>query len=168
MTSNILSLVKEIYLLAIANGTIFTTAESCTAGSIATALTSIEGASQYYDRGFITYSKQSKIAMLNIDEDIFLQYGSVSRQMAHNMAKGALFNSQANFAISVTGNIGLAKDQHSMQDEALGSVYIALLQKNKEAIILPMSLDVSLSRSDNISLIAQFVLNSIREILLHS
>ena len=82
------------------------TAESCTGGMIATALTDRAGASQVFERGFVTYSNQSKIDCLGVSEKTLKKYGAVSIQTAEEMAKGALDNSQAKISIAVTGIAG--------------------------------------------------------------
>ena len=82
------------------------TAESCTAGMIAAAITDIAGSSAVLDRGFVTYSNASKIEMLGVPEEMIEAHGAVSEQVAKDMAKGALNQSAADIAISVTGLAG--------------------------------------------------------------
>lgn len=84
------------------------TAESCTGGLIAGILTDVPGSSAVLDRGFVTYSNEAKMEMLDVDEDIFSEHGpgAVSQQTASQMAVNALQKSQADIAISVTGIAG--------------------------------------------------------------
>lgn len=82
------------------------TAESCTGGLVATTITSIPGSSDYFERGFITYSNQSKMEMLGVAEQTLLQYGAVSEPTARAMAEGALKYSHANVSIAITGVAG--------------------------------------------------------------
>jgi nicotinamide-nucleotide amidase len=82
------------------------TAESCTGGLIAATLTEIPGSSDVLDRGFVTYSNDAKQAMLGVDADTLTRFGAVSRETAEAMALGALANSPAKLAVSVTGIAG--------------------------------------------------------------
>lgn len=82
------------------------TAESCTGGMIATAITEKPGSSAYFERGFVTYSNQAKMDCLGVSPDTLEKYGAVSAQTAVEMAEGALENSQAKVAVSVTGVAG--------------------------------------------------------------
>ncbi len=82
------------------------TAESCTGGGVGQAITDISGSSNWYDRGFITYSNQAKIEMLGISETTLDQHGTVSEQTAKEMLIGALNNSRAQIGVSITGIAG--------------------------------------------------------------
>lgn len=81
-------------------------AESCTGGMVAQAVTSIAGSSEWFDRGFVTYSNQAKIEMLNVSVKTLETLGAVSEQTAIEMAVGALNNSQAQITGSITGIAG--------------------------------------------------------------
>lgn len=83
-----------------------TTAESCTGGGIAYALTSTPGSSAYIDRGFITYSNKAKQQLLAVKSATLLQYGAVSEQTVTEMAVGAASASQADVAVAVSGVAG--------------------------------------------------------------
>lgn len=83
-----------------------TTAESCTGGGIAKALTDISGCSAYFDGGFVTYSEQSKQRFLGVLPETLHQFGVVSENVAQEMAEGACHAFSANYAISVTGYAG--------------------------------------------------------------
>ena len=74
-------------------------AESCTGGSLSSSLTSIPGASSYFNCGFITYSNQSKVNMLNVDSQTIELFGAVSEKVAFEMAMGAGQNSKSHLAI---------------------------------------------------------------------
>ena len=82
------------------------TAESCTGGLIAATLTEIPGSSDVVERGFVTYSNAAKQVMLNVPAATISQFGEVSRETAEAMATGALANSPAELAVSVTGIAG--------------------------------------------------------------
>lgn len=82
------------------------TAESCTGGLVAAALTEIAGSSDVVDRGFVTYSNAAKMAMLGVLPETLEAQGAVSRQTAEAMAQGAIANSNADLAVAVTGIAG--------------------------------------------------------------
>ncbi len=82
------------------------TAESCTGGLIAAALTEISGSSAVVERGFVSYSNNSKVEVLGVLPDLLEQHGAVSAEVAEAMAMGALEYSQADVAVSVTGIAG--------------------------------------------------------------
>ena len=82
------------------------TAESCTGGMVAVALTDIAGSSDVFDRGFVTYSNAAKTQMLGVSPATLAQFGAVSEAVAQEMAIGALAHSQADIALSITGIAG--------------------------------------------------------------
>jgi nicotinamide-nucleotide amidase len=82
------------------------TAESCTGGLIAGLITEVPGASDVLERGFVTYSNAAKVGMLGVDFEVVRRYGAVSAEVARAMADGALRNSAATLAVSVTGVAG--------------------------------------------------------------
>jgi nicotinamide-nucleotide amidase len=89
-----------------ARGLHVATAESCTGGLVAAALTEIPGSSDVVDRGFVTYSDDAKRAMLGVPAATLKRYGAVSAQTAKAMAAGALKNTRADLAVSITGIAG--------------------------------------------------------------
>ncbi len=93
------------------------TAESCTGGLIAGALTEIAGSSDVFDRGFVTYSNDAKIDMLNVSPKTLLAHGAVSEQVASEMAFGALKASNAHVAVSVTGIAGPGGSEHKPEGQ---------------------------------------------------
>ena len=82
------------------------TAESCTGGLVAGALTEIAGSSDVVDRGFVTYSNAAKHAMLGVAEATLARHGAVSRETAEAMARGALGHADADLAVAITGIAG--------------------------------------------------------------
>jgi nicotinamide-nucleotide amidase len=82
------------------------TAESCTGGWIAQALTSVAGSSAWFERGFVTYSNEAKKEMLGVRGSILTRHGAVSEETARAMAAGALARSRAQLAVAVTGVAG--------------------------------------------------------------
>lgn len=87
-------------------GLTIATAESCTGGMVAAALTDVAGASDVFDRGFITYSNAAKRAMLGVRAITLNAHGAVSEEVAREMAEGALAHSEAGIAVSITGIAG--------------------------------------------------------------
>lgn len=104
-------------------GLTMATAESCTGGMIASAITGIPGSSDVFDRGFVTYSNQSKIEMLGVLPETLEKFGAVSQQTAHEMVQGALKNSQANIAVATTG---IAGPGGGSEEKPVGLVYLAV------------------------------------------
>jgi nicotinamide-nucleotide amidase len=82
------------------------TAESCTGGMVATAITDISGSSGWFERGFVTYSNQAKSEMIGVPADLIEKHGAVSEPVARAMAEGALRNSRAQVSLSITGVAG--------------------------------------------------------------
>jgi nicotinamide-nucleotide amidase len=82
------------------------TAESCTGGWVAQALTSIAGSSEWFERGFVVYSNDAKREMLGVRAETLLQHGAVSEEAAREMARGALERSRGTLALAVTGVAG--------------------------------------------------------------
>jgi len=102
------------------------TAESCTGGGLAYTLTSTPGTSTWLDRGFVTYSNESKTALLNVPSSVIETHGAVSREVADLMAEGALKNSRADISISITG---IAGPDGGSADKPVGTVWFGLASK---------------------------------------
>ncbi len=105
-----------------ARGIMVATAESCTGGLIGGLLTEIPGSSDIFDRGFITYSNDSKTALLDVSAELISTYGAVSAPVACAMAEGALGHSKADIAVAVTGVSGPGGSENKPE----GLVYFAL------------------------------------------
>ncbi|HOO50564.1 MAG TPA: CinA family protein [Alphaproteobacteria bacterium] len=106
------------------------TAESCTGGLISMLITDLAGSSDILDRGFVTYSNQSKIDMLDVSPLTIDQHGAVSKETAEEMAKGALLHSQADITVAVTG---IAGPGGGSEEKPVGLVYIAFARRNGES-----------------------------------
>jgi len=104
--SDIIDLSTRVGRALATKGWLLATAESCTGGGIAYAITEIAGSSKWFDCGFVTYSNAAKTAMLGVPEEMLARFGAVSEEVAAAMAEGALANSKAHVAISTTGIAG--------------------------------------------------------------
>ncbi len=98
------------------------TAESCTGGLVAAAMTAIAGSSDVVDRAFVTYSNEAKREMLGVPWDAILGHGAVSEPVARAMAKGALAHSRADISVSITG---IAGPGGGSADKPVGLVHFA-------------------------------------------
>lgn len=107
-----MTLAEAVLQAAQARGAIIATAESCTAGMIAAALTDPAGASASFDCGFVTYSNRAKIQLLGVTESALESHGAVSEEVAREMAEGALARSDATHAVAVTGIAGPGGSEH--------------------------------------------------------
>ena len=106
MNQIIIEIAKNVFQAASLKKTILASAESCTGGMLSTAITDIPGSSTIFECGFVTYSNLSKIKVLGVSEETLKTFGAVSEEVAAEMAIGALYNSKANLAISITGVAG--------------------------------------------------------------
>jgi nicotinamide-nucleotide amidase len=106
---------------------IVATAESCTGGLVAGALTEIAGSSDVVDRGFVTYSNAAKMAMLGVPEPTLRQYGAVSRQTALAMASGALARADVDLTVAITG---IAGPGGGSTGKPVGLVHLAVATKD--------------------------------------
>jgi nicotinamide-nucleotide amidase len=103
-------------------------AESCTGGLVCQHLTNIPGSSVWFDRGFVTYSNESKIELLKVSQDTLLKFGAVSKEVASEMALGALNESHAQIALSITG---IAGPSGGSIEKPVGTVFFAIAYQNK-------------------------------------
>lgn len=103
-------------------GLTLATAESCTGGLVAGALTEIAGSSAVVDRGFVTYSNEAKQQMLGVPADTLKQFGAVSRETAEAMARGALVHADVDLTVAITG---IAGPGGGSKDKPVGLVHFA-------------------------------------------
>ena len=97
-------------------------AESCTGGLVAAACTDLAGSSAWFERGFVTYSNESKIGMLGVPASLIAQHGAVSQEVALAMVQGALANSPAQVSLAVTG---IAGPSGGSTEKPVGTVWFA-------------------------------------------
>lgn len=114
-------------------GVMLATAESCTGGMIAAALTDIAGSSDVVDRGFVTYTNDAKAEMIGVPVDMIVTFGAVSKQVAIAMAEGALRHSRAGVTIAVTG---VAGPGGGSLEKPVGLVHIASAVKDRPTMHL--------------------------------
>jgi nicotinamide-nucleotide amidase len=108
-----------------------TTAESCTGGLIAGALTEIPGASEVVDRGFVVYGNNAKTKLLGVRAAVIMRFGAVSEEVARAMAEGALKNSVADIAVSCTG---IAGPTGGTADRPIGLVHLAAARNGETTL----------------------------------
>lgn len=104
------------------HGLTLATAESCTGGGIAEAVTRVPGASGWFDRGFVTYSYESKADLLGVRRETLLDFGAVSEEVARQMVEGAIARSRGQVAVAVTG---IAGPDGGLPDKPVGTVWFA-------------------------------------------
>lgn len=116
------SLARRVVVRAAERGLMIATAESCTGGLVAAAITEIAGSSAVLDRGFVTYSNAAKTRMLGVDAATLDAHGAVSRETALEMARGAVEQSDAAMSVAITG---VAGPGGGSDDKPVGLVHFA-------------------------------------------
>lgn len=129
--ADILSEAEAIIRTFGAAGLMVSTAESCTGGLIAGALTEIAGSSAVVDRGFVTYTNTAKMEMLGVQEATLVRFGAVSEETARQMVHGALFRSRASIAVAVTG---IAGPGGGSAEKPVGLVHLAAKSRHGDLI----------------------------------
>jgi nicotinamide-nucleotide amidase len=115
-------LAAQVGELLHAQGLMLATAESCTGGGVAQAITEIAGSSEWFERGFVTYSNESKREMLGVSQDGLKLHGAVSEAVVREMVAGALLKSRAQVALSVSG---IAGPSGGTPEKPVGTVWFA-------------------------------------------
>ena len=108
-------------------GWLAATAESCTGGGVATAITDIAGSSGWFDRGFVTYTNEAKQQMLGVSGEALAQHGAVSEAVVLEMARGALAHSSAAISVAISG---IAGPGGATEDKPVGTVWLAWADRN--------------------------------------
>ncbi|MFE3835751.1 CinA family protein [Pseudogemmobacter sonorensis] len=163
------ALVRAILGAARRAGLSLATAESCTGGMVAAALTDVPGASEVFDRGFVTYSNAAKTQMLGVAPRTLADHGAVSEEVAREMAEGALRHSQAGLAVSITGIagpggsefkpegrvcFGLARQGHPTRVETVefgapGRAEVRAAARDHALRLLALALDAAVDRAQD-------------------
>ncbi len=116
-----------------AKGWLLGTAESCTGGLLAGAITSVSGSSEWFDRGFVTYTNESKIESLDVNAQALQKFGAVSEQVAIEMAEGVL--NRATTATCAISTTGIAGPTGGTEGKPVGMVCFAIAYRKKEGIV---------------------------------
>lgn len=122
MNEQIIDLATHLGAALKGRGLMVATAESCTGGGIAEAITAIPGSSAWFDCAFVTYSYEAKTSMLGVPRDTLVDFGAVSEETAREMVEGAISRSRAQVAVAVTG---IAGPDGGMPDKPVGTVWFA-------------------------------------------
>ncbi|WEJ63304.1 CinA family protein [Thiomicrorhabdus lithotrophica] len=126
------SLVSQVGKALVDNDLMVVTAESCTGGMIAEALTSIGGSTAWFDRSYITYSYESKREMLGVKEITIQKKGAVSQECVEEMALGALQQSHAKVSVACSG---IAGPSGGSPDKPVGTVWVAWAVQGQEEVV---------------------------------
>jgi nicotinamide-nucleotide amidase len=129
---DLVELAKAVMMAAKERSKRIVTAESCTGGLLGGCLTANAGSSDVVDCGFITYSNESKSRLLGVPRDAVTEFGAVSDIVASAMAEGALAQSDADMAVSITG---IAGPGGGSKEKPVGLVYMALAQTGQDAMV---------------------------------
>ena len=132
------------------------TAESCTGGSVAKMLTSIGGSSSYFNGSIVSYTNQSKVDLLNVNNNDIDNFGAVSQQVVEQMAEGVRNKLHTDYGISTSG---IAGPSGGTKEKPVGTVWIAVASKNR---IVSKKLKLGYNRERNIHVSSLSVLNLLR------
>ncbi len=131
MEGQLRALAQKLGERLVALGLSMATAESCTGGWIAKVMTDIPGSSGYFERGFVTYSNESKQEMLGVAAATLLAHGAVSAETVEEMALGALERSRADIAVAVSG---IAGPGGGSDEKPVGTIYFAWAERGEMVI----------------------------------
>lgn len=118
--------------MARAKGIRIATAETCTAGLVSSCLTSVSGASQVFERGFVLYHESAKATGLGVPESVSRTHGAVSAEVTKGLAEGALAHSGAGIAVAVTGYAGPGGGN---ERNPVGTIYVAAASKDRSLAV---------------------------------
>ena len=127
MADELSKLAEQVGAALKSRGLMLATAESCTGGWVGEVVTSVAGSSHWYDRGFITYTNESKQEMLGVSANTLAEYGAVSEQTVREMAAGALKHSRAHITLAISG---IAGPGGGSPDKPVGTVCVAWTMRN--------------------------------------
>ena len=132
------ALVLVLGLALRARGWCMATAESCTGGAIAAACTTVAGSSDWFERGFVTYSNAAKVALLGVDATLIETHGAVSEAVARAMVEGALVRAPVQLAVAVTG---VAGPGGGVPGKPVGTVWLAIAHGDEVLLAERLQLD---------------------------
>ena len=155
------NLIQKLASQCLVRDILIVTAESCTGGLLSSLFTQEAGSSKWFDRGFVTYSNNSKIDSLGVREETLGNFGAVSQEIANEMSTGALKNSEANLGISITGIAGPGGGSLA---KPVGTVYFSIA--NQKKVILEHKADFKGSRETIRKESVLFVLNKLLNLTL--
>ncbi|GED21089.1 CinA family protein [Halomonas halmophila] len=119
---DIVSLAERLGALCRQRRVVLSTAESCTGGGVASAITAIAGSSDYFETGYVTYSNAAKMRLLGVDESLLITHGAVSRAVVEAMVAGACADSGADLAVAISG---VAGPGGGSPEKPVGTVWLA-------------------------------------------
>jgi nicotinamide-nucleotide amidase len=122
---------QELARVLIKNNWHLSTAESCTGGMVAASITELAGSSEWFERGYVTYSNQSKSEDIDVSQNLIEQHGAVSDQVARAMALGAKQNSGSDLTLSITG---IAGPTGGSPEKPIGTVCFAWALANDQIV----------------------------------
>lgn len=131
MNQDIDKITQELSQMLKSKGFKLVTAESCTGGGLSYYLTNLPGSSNWFERGFVTYSNSAKEECLGVNPEILTQFGAVSDETAKAMAEGALRHAQAEVSVAITG---IAGPDGGSKDKPVGTVWIACAGISKKTL----------------------------------
>ncbi|WP_051630820.1 CinA family protein [Afifella pfennigii] len=144
LDGDIAALSAALLDLCQAKGLRIATAESCTGGGVAAALTDIAGSSAVFERGFVTYSNEAKAELLSVPQDVLARHGAVSEEVARAMVAGTLARAPAELAVAVTG---VAGPGGGTAQKPVGLVWFAAARRGAEPISTERRFNPELGRS---------------------
>jgi len=131
LEQKIVNSIDDLSQILTSSNLVLTTAESCTGGWLAKFCTDRSGSSKWFDCGIVSYSNHSKQKLLNVQQDTLTEFGAVSIQTASEMVRGALVNSTADIAVSITG---IAGPDGGTKEKPVGTVWFAWQVRNGSVI----------------------------------
>jgi len=164
VTMNNQDLTKIVEQLAeslMKNTKLMSVAESCTGGWVAKVLTDLAGSSDWFERGFVTYSNRAKHEMLGVAEATLQEFGAVSEETVCEMAVGAILNSHADFSLSISG---IAGPGGGSEDKPVGLVWFAWAEKNNGSAEVMLS-EKKIFAGDRDAVRHQAVIHSLTQLL---
>jgi nicotinamide-nucleotide amidase len=146
-----------------AHGLKLVTAESCTGGGVAQAVTDIAGSSVWFERGFVTYTNQAKVEMLGVRQSTLDSYGAVSEMAVREMVAGAIAHSHAHIALAVSG---IAGPSGGTPDKPVGTVWFAWAFRHGDVEVHRYQLagDRAAVRSQSVQIALQGVLDNLNNL----